>query len=113
MTDVGLGEWHGVTVDAEGRVIQLKLNMNNLAGPLPSELQQLSALKVHSLYGSKLSGPVPAELGQLVALTQLLLNHNQLSCRRVGGAELPVAGREPDVWPDSCRAAAVRGAELP
>ena len=46
MTDAGLGEWDGVTVDAEGRVTELKLGNNNLAGPLPSELQQLSALQM-------------------------------------------------------------------
>jgi hypothetical protein len=79
MTDAGLGEWHGVTVDAEGRVTNLNLCMNNLAGPLPSELQQLSALKELRLAGNKLTGPVPAELGQLGALTHLLLYKNQLS----------------------------------
>jgi hypothetical protein len=38
MTDAELGEWEGVTVDAEGRVIKLELHANNLAGPLPSEI---------------------------------------------------------------------------
>jgi hypothetical protein len=79
MTDAGLGEWWGVAVDAEGRVTELILNGNNLAGPLPSELQQLSALKELYLGGNKLSGPVPAELGQLGALTVLSLGTNQLS----------------------------------
>ncbi len=31
MTDAELGEWHGVTVDEEGRVIELKLNDNGPA----------------------------------------------------------------------------------
>jgi hypothetical protein len=80
MTDAGLGEWHGVTVDAEGRVIELDLYNNKLAGPLPSALQQLSALKKLFLYGNKLTGPVPAELGQLGALKYLnLLGNPQLS----------------------------------
>ena len=79
MTDAGLGEWWGVTVDAEGRVADLRLFHNNLAGPLPSELQQLSALKELRLFGNKLTGPVPAELGQLGALTHLILHANQLS----------------------------------
>jgi hypothetical protein len=79
MTDAGLGEWFGVKVDAEGRVITLDLGYNNLAGPLPSELQQLSALQVLSLYGNKLTGSVPAELGQLGALKYLNLHTNQLS----------------------------------
>jgi Leucine-rich repeat (LRR) protein len=80
MTDAGLGEWHGVTVDVEGRVIKLDLNWNNLAGPLPtSELQQLSALRELHLNGNRLTGPVPAELGQLGALKDLHLHVNQLS----------------------------------
>ena len=79
MTDAGLGEWDGVTVDAEGRVTELNLDSNNLAGPLPSELQQLSALKELCLNDNKLTGPVPAELGQLGALTHLCLHTNQLS----------------------------------
>jgi Leucine-rich repeat (LRR) protein len=79
MTDAGLGEWSGGPVDAEGRVTELDLGYNNLAGPLPSELQQLSALKFLFLHGNKLTGPVPAELGQLGALTHLYLYQNQLS----------------------------------
>jgi hypothetical protein len=79
MTNAGLGEWFGVTVDAEGRVIDLDLSYNNLTGPLPSELQQLSALKVLYLNNNKLTGPVPVELGQLGAMTTLVLSKNQLS----------------------------------
>ena len=65
MTDIDLGKWCGVTVNAEGRVIELELTHNNLAGPLPSELRQLSALKGLDLNSNTLTGPVPAELGQL------------------------------------------------
>jgi hypothetical protein len=79
MTDADLGEWFGVTVDAEGRVIKLLLNSNNLAGPLPSELRQIPALQELGLFNNKLSGPIPAELGQLEALTMLSLGHNQLA----------------------------------
>jgi hypothetical protein len=79
MTDAALGEWKGVAVDAEGRVIKLDLYENNLAGPLPSEIQQLSALQTLNLHSNKLTGLVPAELGQLGALTLLSLHGNQLS----------------------------------
>jgi hypothetical protein len=79
MTDAALGGWEGVTVDAEGRVTELRLYANNLAGPLPSEIQQLSALQALDLRRNKLTGPIPAELGQLGALTVLYLNGNQLS----------------------------------
>jgi Leucine-rich repeat (LRR) protein len=79
MTDADLGEWEGVTVDAEGRVTELELDGNGLAGPLPSEVIQLSALQVLSLGGNKLTGAIPAELGQLTALTMLDLFGNQLT----------------------------------
>jgi hypothetical protein len=79
MTEAELGEWDGVTVDAEGRVVELELNYNNLAGALPSEIQQLSALTMLDLSENKLSGAIPAELAQLGALQTLNLYSNQLS----------------------------------
>jgi hypothetical protein len=79
MTDADLGEWEGVTVDAEGRVIKLELFSNNLSGPLPRELGQLSALQVVILFDNKLTGAIPTELGQLEALTTLRLSYNQMS----------------------------------
>jgi hypothetical protein len=79
MTEVELGEWEGVTVDVEGRVVKLEQFLNNLAGALPMEIQQLSALTVLNLAGNNLTGPIPAELGQLEALTVLGLYDNQLS----------------------------------
>ena len=79
MTDAELGEWEGVEVDAEGRVTELALYSNNLAGPLPSEIQQLSALQELDLGSNKLTGPIPVELRQLAKLTYLNLEDNQLS----------------------------------
>ena len=52
-------------------MIKLNLFSNNLAGPLPSELGQLSALQGLYLFNNKLTGPIPAELGQLQALAWL------------------------------------------
>ena len=79
MTDADLGEWFGVTADAEGRVIKLELGWNKLSGPLPSELGQLSALQVLELYRNNATGLIPAELGQLGALTTLNLSDTLLS----------------------------------
>jgi hypothetical protein len=78
MTDADLGEWEGVTVDGEGRVIKLDLHTNGLAGPLPSEITQLSALQELWLNSNALTGPIIPELGQLRALTGLDLDNNQL-----------------------------------
>ena len=66
-------------MDAEGRVVALDLSFNNLAGALPSEIQQLSALTMLGLGSNKLTGAIPAELGQLGALKELYLCDNQLS----------------------------------
>jgi Leucine-rich repeat (LRR) protein len=79
MTDAELGDWHGVEVDEEGRVAALKLQDNGLAGTLPSDIQQLSALQILTLHKNQLSGPIPAELGQLGALMDLSLDENQLT----------------------------------
>ena len=79
MTDAELEDWFGVWVDEEGRVIRLELPWNNLAGPLPSDMQQLSALEQLGLRDNALTGPIPAELGQLGALTELWLDGNELS----------------------------------
>jgi Leucine-rich repeat (LRR) protein len=79
MTDAELGDWHGVTVNAEGRVTHLVLSENGLAGTLPSDMQQLSALQNLILHKNQLTGPIPAELGQLGALRALVLMQNQLT----------------------------------
>jgi Leucine-rich repeat (LRR) protein len=79
MTDAELGDWHGVTANAEGRVTTLALHKNGLAGPLPSDMQQLSALEELDLSDNRLTGPIPAELGQLGDLESLNLDKNRLS----------------------------------
>ncbi|MFB0955922.1 MAG: crosslink repair DNA glycosylase YcaQ family protein, partial [Alistipes putredinis] len=43
-TDAALGDWRKVGVDADGRVVKLRLQENGLAGSISSELQQLSGL---------------------------------------------------------------------
>jgi hypothetical protein len=73
-----LSTWKGVTV-AEGRVTQLVLNTNNLVGPLPPEIGDLTGLQKLVLYMNNISGAIPAELGNLTKLDYLALNINQLS----------------------------------
>ena len=74
-----LGEWHGVSTDADGRVAGLSLLGNQLSGPIPSELGNLTNLERLSLWGNQLSGPIPSELGNLANLQALSLDSNQLS----------------------------------
>ncbi len=96
--------WYGVSVNAEGCVLRLTLDENNLAGQLPPEIGDLSRmerliLNNNPLSGSippeignaislewlwvystnLLSGPIPAEIGNLTNLTHVRLNDNELS----------------------------------
>ena len=50
LTDAPLRRWHGVKVDAQGRVVGLNL-INGLSGPIPPELGGLSNLEELNLSG--------------------------------------------------------------
>ena len=74
-----LGDWHGVTTGADGRVTGLDLHRNGLAGPLPPALGTLTRLESLDLGRNGLTGPIPAALGSLVDLEQLILSRNDLT----------------------------------
>ena len=46
LSDRPLGEWHGVTTDANGRVTRLDLRANELTGAIPQTLGQLQNLTI-------------------------------------------------------------------
>ena len=79
LTTAPLGEWYGVAVDGDGRVIGLELPENGLNGEIPPELGTLTDLTVLRLNRNELSGEIPPELADLVNLESLLLQGNQLS----------------------------------
>ena len=74
-----LGEWEGVSTDADGRVTDLRLGDNQLSGLIPSELGNLDNLEWLNLSNNQLSGLIPSELGNLDNLELLGLGSNQLS----------------------------------
>ena len=89
LTEVPLGDWHGVETDQSGRVVGLVMSQydsdarewrgNNLSGPIPPELGGLRRLKRLNLKANDLSGPIPPELGGLVGLDRLELDGNVLT----------------------------------
>ena len=79
LTEVPLSRWHGVEVDAQGRVVGLDLYNNELSGAIPQELGGLSNLEALSLGQNALSGSIPPELGDLSNLRYLYLTGNDLA----------------------------------
>ena len=70
--------WFGVGCSG-GQVTGISLSFNNLTGPIPAELGNLTSLTGLSLDFNQLSGPIPAELGNLTSLTSLGLKSNNLT----------------------------------
>ena len=106
LTAAPLSEWHGITTDRDGRVVQITLFRNQLSGPIPPELGRLANLTHLDLSFNRLTGPIPPELGGLVNLTSLGLGDNlltgsfplsfleltqleEMGCARTEGACLP------------------------
>ena len=71
-TAAPLGEWHGVTTDVGGRVTEVDLSSNALAGWLPPDLGNLAHLETLRLDWNQLTGPIPAALGTLTNLEPLV-----------------------------------------
>ena len=79
LTDAPLGEWYGVTTNAEGRVTHLALAWNKLDGQMPAELGNLTAVEVLNLDFNDLTGTIPPELGNLFHLREMSINTNPLT----------------------------------
>ncbi|CAN1801563.1 Leucine-rich repeat protein 1 [Linum perenne] len=71
--------WSHVTCNNDNRVTRLDLLMDNLSGPLVSDLGSLDQLQYLSLEDNKLNGEIPAELGNLKNLIALDLYNNRLN----------------------------------
>ena len=79
LSDVPLGEWHGVRAGETGVVQEVSLAANGLSGTLPSTIGLLNRLGNLDLSDNHLSGPVPSEIGQLTWLASLNLAGNHIS----------------------------------
>ena len=78
LSEAPISQWHGVSTYCDGSVF-LNLRDNNLSGPIPPELGNLSNLKALDLSRNQFTGTIPAELGNLSNLIQLWLHENKLS----------------------------------
>eukprot|EP00980_Cylindrotheca_fusiformis_P019454 scaffold6708_cov134-Cylindrotheca_fusiformis.AAC.24 len=85
--DVSVCEWNdggkgsvteGVACSDTGEVNEVVLDVNQLDGPIPSELGFLTALEKLGLGSNSLTGSIPTELGNLVKLTNLRVQMNYL-----------------------------------
>lgn len=74
-----IGEWFGVSTDANGRVFSLELDENNLTGNIPAALGNLTSLTRLHLSRNSLTGTIPKELGNLDNLIGLNLDYNSLT----------------------------------
>ena len=73
-----LDDWRGVDTGMDDRVTVLELPSNNLSGPIPTVLGDLTALTTLDLSRNGLTGEIPAALESLTALTTLDLSSNDL-----------------------------------
>ena len=79
LSDKPLGEWYGVTTNAQGRVGRLDLHKNQLKGAIPDSLGNLSNLTLLNLRNNQLTGAIPESIGKLTNLSKLFLSFNQLT----------------------------------
>ena len=71
--------WYGVVCEDNTHVNKLLLPLNELSGPLPQELGNLTELIELDLHGNKLIGALPGHIGNIKALDIINLSHNELS----------------------------------
>ncbi len=77
LSDMPLDQWHGVTTDEQGNIIQLRLTGNNLSGQIPAEIGQFASLEYLALSHNMLTGKIPEEIGRLTGLEWVYVSGNQ------------------------------------
>jgi hypothetical protein len=80
-SDRPVGEWHGVTTDSDGYVVQLTIYDNNLTGPLSAAVCRLERLHTLHLSFNKITSALPDGLGQCRALKNLWIKGNKVTGR--------------------------------
>ena len=78
LTSAPLESWHGIKL-SNNRVSEISLRFNNLVGPLPKDISQLSQLITMQFSANNLEGSIPSEIGQLINLQFLYLSSNKFT----------------------------------
>ena len=76
-SDRPIGEWYGVSVNSENRVVGLNLAYNNLTGEIPEAVGQLKSLRELDLSHNQLYGNIPESFGNLENLSTLFVDSNK------------------------------------
>ncbi len=79
LSDAPFSDWHGVTTDENGRVVEIDLGDNGLKGTIPPEIEHLTELRKLWLWVNQLRAPIPPEFGNLSKLERLGLSGNEFS----------------------------------
>jgi Leucine-rich repeat (LRR) protein len=85
LTTAPVGIWHGITVVANS-VTAIHLDNNNMSGPLPASIGDLTALKELDLsndynedYYNYITGSIPASIGKCISLEKFYMMYNFLT----------------------------------
>ena len=81
-----INTWTSITV-ANSRVTQIDLSLSitspatppGIAGPIPTQIGNLTNLSVLSVGNNRLTGPIPTQIGNLANLRRLALSFNRLT----------------------------------
>lgn len=74
-----MDEWHGVAINESGCIDTVRLNINNMTGPLPAMLGSLTEPRGLHFGRNNLYGEIPASIGNLNTLEGLNLATNNFT----------------------------------
>lgn len=71
--------WNGVVTDLSCNVVEIQLDFNNLDGPIPPEIGDLTELTHLSLSANQINGTLPSQITNLTNLEYMFINDNQIT----------------------------------
>ena len=86
LSDEPLDQWLRVTTDEDGRVTSLDVGSNQLNGEIPTELGDISNLKLLFINDNNLSGALPKSLTGLSGLESFRFHNNSGLCAPIDEA---------------------------